>query len=160
MMCDYEPEWVRVCIYACVCVLCLWDVGNNKKNLNRATHMTQKYSLPLSSSGCFSSSLPPCLSLSLLQMRTLYVAYLQPNNLLWALWHTQTDTHTHMHHVTRCSRHTADRQQLSNWLSAAYYGLERQIGYRECPWTRKALSQSPICSTFLSTADKQPCKWH
>lgn len=56
--------------------------------------------------------------------------------------------------VTRCSRHTAYRQQLSNWLNAAYYGLERQIGYRVCPWTRKALIQSPIWSTFLSTADK------
>ena len=57
--------------------------------------MTQKYSLPLSSSVFFPSSLPPRLSLS--QMGTLYVAYLQPNNLLWALWHTGTHTHTHTH---------------------------------------------------------------
>ena len=92
--------------------------------------MTQKYSLPLSSSVCFPSSLPPRLSRS--QMGTLYVAYLQPNNLLWALWHTGTHTYTRAR-VTRCSRHTADRQQLSNWLSAAYYSLERQIGYRMCP---------------------------
>lgn len=110
--------------------------------------MTQKYSLALSISVCFPSSLPPCPSLS------------QMEHCMWPIYspttssgHYGTQAHTHTH-VTQCSRHTTYRQQLSNWLSAAYYGLEWQIGYRVCPWTRKAFIQSPIWSTFLSTADK------
>lgn len=62
--------------------VCLSDACK-KKELNRATHMTQKYSLALPGSVCFPSSLPPCLSPS--QMGTLHVAYLPPDNCLWAL---------------------------------------------------------------------------
>lgn len=83
------------------------------------------------------------------------MAYLQANNLLWALGHTLTDTRRHTH-VSRCSRRTADRQQLSNWLSSAYYSLDRQIGCRVSLNQKKALSQSGKRSAFLSTPDKRP----
>ena len=82
---------VPLCGFRHVCVCCA------RKKINRATHMTQKYSLPLSNFVCFSSYICLSLSLSPSQMRTLYMAYLQPNNLLWALWHAHTHTHAPRH---------------------------------------------------------------
>lgn len=117
------------CVFVCLPLRC------HQKTLNRATHMTQKYSLPLSVSVSLHLSLSVFLTLKW-------------EHCMWPIYSPKTssghyNTHIHTHtHINRCSRRTADRQQLSNWLSTAYYSLERQIGYRECPRTRKALIQS------------------
>lgn len=126
MDCWYVTLWG---VFVCVPLRC------HQKPLNRATHMTQKYSLPLSVSVSLHLSLSVFLTLKW-------------EHCMWPIYspktssgHYNTQIHTHTH-ITRCSRRTADRQQLSNWLSTAYYSSERQIGYRECPRTRKALIHS------------------
>lgn len=145
--------WIE--IQHCVCTPVYLPSRYWQKPLNRSTHMTQKYSLPLSGSVCLPSSIPLCLSPSL--MGALYVAYLHPNNLLRGIMaHTHAHPHMKSTHATQRSRHAADWHQLSNWLTRAYYSLKRQIGYRAHPWTGAPLIRSPKCATLPSTADK-PC---
>lgn len=119
-LCDVTQQnglLLRDCL--CVCVCCelfrCWQ-----KSLNRATHMTQKYLPPL----------PPWRFLSLKREHCLHVAYLHPNKLLRASWHTETHTQTCTHVTRHSGQRAGDFQTSLSWFTT---GLKRQSSYREPP---------------------------